>query len=207
LRSTVACGLLALFVCTANAQEPAFPAVREGDAWSFAYAEVTPGAKAKPGSVHRKAEWATKVGERAVTDFNPDIASDRQIVDVKSQMPVDVCVADAVNGFPILTGARCAEVPEPGASWTARYQEGAAQVRLTFRYLGREKVTVPAGTFEAYRFDCEQRVTELNRVEDTQHSYWYVPLVRGMAQIVDVLPVRSGGKRTWRVQLTAFTSK
>ncbi|MFN3429569.1 MAG: hypothetical protein ACK46X_06420 [Candidatus Sericytochromatia bacterium] len=68
---------------------------------------------------------------------------------------------------------------EPGAAWPGRPLEGGH--KETIRAIGREAVTVPAGTFEAYRVDHE--LAYANGDSDTLH-YWYAPGV-GVVKMIE----------------------
>jgi hypothetical protein len=73
-----------------------------------------------------------------------------------------------------------------GATWSDKYTwlsiaGVASSGYVTAKVSGPEKVTVPAGTFDAYRIDRDQEVRSNNEnaiVTNTHMTTWYAPAVR-----------------------------
>ena len=84
---------------------------------------------------------------------------------------------------------------EPGASWPGRPLSGGNSE--TIRAIGLEEVTVPAGTFKAYRVDHEIRYATGDG--DTL-NYWYAPGV-GVVKMIERTPLYQQGAPL-RLQVT-----
>lgn len=77
---------------------------------------------------------------------------------------------------------------ESGAAWPGRPLEGGH--KETIRAIGREAVTVPAGTFEAYRVDHE--LVYANGDSDTL-QYWYAAGV-GVVKMIERTTLYQAGQ-------------
>jgi hypothetical protein len=61
-----------------------------------------------------------------------------------------------------------------------------------------EDVTVPAGTFKAFRIECEDRYTFEEIKGVTRSTRWYAPAVR------DIVKQTGEEDRWWDFELTAY---
>lgn len=62
-----------------------------------------------------------------------------------------------------------------GKSWTHHFREviGGAPMAVRVDVTGRERIAVPAGTYEAYRLEIDER--RIGAEEGAQQTCWYAP--------------------------------
>jgi len=180
--------------------------VRIGDAWTYESEDITAAVKSAPSTLLVRADFLTKDGEVAFTNQDPDMPLDQQFVYVYSRVPTDACMVEGLTGIWMRRGADCAKALEPGATWTRESKKGETKISLAFRYMGMEKVTVPAGTFDALRIDCDNRAVSSRGEIRMQRKFWYVPALRGMARVEETR-LNAGNDRTMHRVLRKFTSE
>jgi hypothetical protein len=196
-----------LLCAQARAGEAGFAVIRVGDSWVYSGFEQKPG-RDKP--IHFKVEIEEKnaAGELIAVHRDPQIPEDEQIGHVLNPIPAGSCVADIPAGFAVLTREQCASPPKKGARWQRElHAAGDRHIRFEIHYAGRGKIKVPAGKFEAHRFEIEQFVTSLSTEIHLRRVYWYAPAVRGMV-IIETRPIDLLGRRGNKLyaELQSFTA-
>jgi hypothetical protein len=200
--------IVAGLLCTQiRAGEAGFSAIRVGDSWVYSGFEQKPGRDQR---IHFKVdvEEQTATGELIAVHRDPRISEDEQIGQVFDPIPAGTCVADIPAGFQLLMAEQCASPPKLGARWKRELAAaGDRKIRFEIHYSARKKIKVPAGKFEAHRFEIDQFVTSATSEIQIRRVYWFAPEVRGMviieSQAIDQLG-RRGGKL--HAELQSFTA-
>jgi hypothetical protein len=176
-------------VTAANAQSAPVPTLKVGDRWvydvksGFGLSTIT----------YQETREVTAVGaggiEVKVTGKNVDGKDFSRVEEFAApgRLRSGALCADEVRrypsplqrvAFPITPGQRSSKwvdvVAEPGGA--------KGQINYTFRTRGWEKVTTPAGTFDAIRVDTLMVLDDATPFRDATNcnfSYWYAPAVRG----------------------------
>jgi hypothetical protein len=196
-----------LLCAQVGAGEAGFPVIRVGDSWVYSGYEQKPG---RDQPIHFKVdvEEQTSTGELIAVHRDPRIPEDEQIGQVFDPLPAGTCVADIPAGFHLLIAEQCASPPKLGTRWKRELDvAGDRNIRFEIHYSARKKIKVPAGKFEAHRFEIDQVVTSASSQMHIRRVYWFAPKVRGMV-IIETQPIDELGRRGGKLhaELQSFTA-
>ncbi|MDO9711358.1 hypothetical protein [Paracraurococcus lichenis] len=209
--------LLACAAASAAAETVGPPRLAEGDSWTYASTVET-----------RPAGWRQSREEITITRTGSDSIVVRQQTLGAPRPPIerlqrpDWSLARSVNGQEVVVARPLAFPLSVGKSWTVDYteqnpspQQSSVRRQMTYRVLGWEEVTVPAGTFRALKIEGEGSwtavlapaqtamvggrsdaggstvVTQTRRSGETTvtgrayKAFWYVPEVRRWVRSVE----------------------
>jgi len=160
--------------------------MRVGDEWAYSGFSEDQGKQSRAFHHAVRIVGTNKAGELVVRHRNPTESESQQYPVIRKPLPVGSCVGDVEAGIEILSVDQCSRLPEIGSRWTREYpsKDVGATIRMDIHYIGIESVTARAGTFNAYRFEAEQRIPTADGEIRWQKQYWYAPEVRGMIAIV-----------------------
>lgn len=206
-RTWIVVGLLCV---QSHAEETGFPAIRVGDAWVYSGYQKDKRLRTQPLHFKVEIEGESGAGGLVPVHRDPRIDDERQIGHVLDATPAGTCVADVLTGIEVLTAQQCASPPKAGSRWTrvpADSRPGRS-IRFDIHYAGRKKISVPAGRFDAHRFEVMKVETTLSTEMRVRRVYWYAPAVRGIV-IMESQPVDLLGNKRWprmRAELQDFAA-
>ncbi|MCM8598777.1 MAG: hypothetical protein NFW04_08985 [Candidatus Accumulibacter sp.] len=207
--------LLAAFApLVVRAQLPAvaeLPAPKVGEVWKYRITDVLTGVELS----HFAEELVEIRGDRLVfrrpageaaartVYFGRSLAACQRLREGEAEM------CDGQLTFPMRVGNKSSYDNRP-------WRDGDGVNSAECEVKAMDKVTVPAGTFDAFRVECEgawQRMSELQKAwvnsGRIEESYWYAPSVNNVVKSTYVM---YGGKkggiyRKTQTELTEFVAK
>lgn len=180
LALALACASTFLAAAPAAAQTAERPEVRRGDEWQFVVWYDTP-------SVEPNRVWVvdevTEAEIRGKENGEPLLLT-RDLNPVDS--PLNRQVGTRLLRFPLSIGSTW----QYASDVAFKDNQSRAKVQATVRVVGREKVTVPAGEFDAFKLEAKGTISGSSkggpgRLDGaTQSTYWYAPKARAIVKLV-----------------------
>lgn len=187
-------GLVLVADC-ASAQTADRPDVRVGDEWKFAAYYTVPSA------TPNRTWLITSVTEAGIdgTENGEPLRLTRELNVVES--PRDRSSNFRLLAFPLEVGKQWRYVND----WLFKMNASKGRSTVEARIVGYEKVTVPAGEFDAFKLASTERLSGTSPVGsqlagEITRTYWYAPAARTIVKSVTHDPYIG----TTTVQLVAF---
>ena len=200
----ILCGVAAL--CAAA--EPYFPALAKGETWGYRVEQGSEGSDPKSALNGVEILGKNKSGQFLLAAFNPNLAADKQIMDIIRIVDEDVCVMDPFHGTLVRRGPQCEKLPKKGEAWrdSLKLGEHTMVSRIVFR--GKEIISVGAGKFDALKFDCVSDYFDAKgrKLGAFKIDYWYAAEVKGLVK-VDSRETKGSGKRFLRATLESYPAR
>jgi hypothetical protein len=186
---------LALIAHSAIAQTADLPDVRVGDEWKFAaYYTV-------PSTAPNRTWLVTSVNEAGIdgTENGEPLRLTRELSVVES--PRDRSSNFRLLAFPLAVGKRWHYVND----WFFKMNASNGRSTVDAEIVGYEKITVPAGQFDAFKLISRERLSGKSplgseHAGEITRSYWYAPSARAIVKSISHDPYIG----TTTVQLVAF---
>lgn len=185
LRRSILLGVVAAVVLArpAMAQTAERPDVKVGDRWRFAaYATV-------PSATPNRTWLVTSVGATDIegTENGEPLRLTRELNVVET--PRDRYSNARLLAFPLAVGKRWEYVTE----WTFKAKGSAGRAAVVVTVHAYEKVTVPAGAFDAFRLVASESLSGTSPAGsvyagETNRTYWYAPAARAIVKSVSHNP-------------------
>ena len=190
--------LLAVLGDVAMAQTATVPVLKAGDQWQFAVYYTV--ASAKPSRT-----WVIKSvtpsGIEATEDGEPLILTkDLNVLESPRHKESNPRALD----FPLEVGKRW----HYASDWLFKAKGSNGRIVVDVAVVGYEKVTVPAGEFQAFKLASRESLSGTSPIRsqyagEITRTYWYAPAVRAVVKTVTHNPYN--GPST--VELVAFDLK
>jgi hypothetical protein len=162
---------------TARAQEAALPQVTPGDRWTFAVWYAT------PSTATNRERRVTSVGSVIeATENGEPLRLTRELGVLDS--PLQSETNPRRLSFPLAVGKAWRYESE----WLLKPKASRGTMETQVTVVAYEKVSVPAGTFEAFRLEAKSRVggtSPAGSVYDASitATYWYAPQARAVVRL------------------------
>ena len=175
--------MLALFADPAGAQSADRPDVKVGDQWKFAVYYSVP-------STEPNRTWlitsVTATGIEGTEDGEP-LKLTRELNVVESPRTKESNPRSLV--FPLAVGKRWQYVTD----WVFKPKGSKGRSAVEVVVMGYEKVTVPAGEFDAFKLTSAETLSGKSPIGSmyagqTTRTYWYAPAARAVVKIVSRNP-------------------
>lgn len=178
-----ALAVLGLIALAAHAQTADRPEVRPGDQWRFSISYGVP-------STEPKRTWIVRtVTETAIegTENGEPLSLTRELNVLDS--PTFTETSPRRLAFPMAVGDRW----QFETDWLFKPKASRGRVSVAVEVAGYEKVTVPAGEFEAFRLTIRETVSGKAPIGsfyegETRRTYWYAPAARAVVKSVSHNP-------------------
>jgi hypothetical protein len=171
--------VLALFSSVATAQTAERPDVKVGDRWQFAVYWATP--STQPSRV-REITAITRTGFEGTENGEPLVLSrDLGVLD----SPLEKNSNPETLSFPLELGKQWRYSTE----WLFKPKNSRGSSVVDVIVVGYEKITVPAGEFDAFKLVASASIRGLSGIgsqidAETKTTYWYAPAARAVVKSV-----------------------
>lgn len=210
---------IVIFCCLTTAYAYAdLPFLQQGYNWRYSQIELRPDRTHGTPSTREfrilyktiKGEWVVGVRDVPVPTANVTPQGKETLWKIINTLRTNECLID-ISGGNSLAGPRGCEEIREGESWSLRWNGINEAEESTIRFLGRDAIKVPAGTFETLKFVEERTSQPASNPADAHKfrtTFWYAPTVRGMVRVErEFLDQHESITKTLLEELISFKEK
>lgn len=183
IRAVVIAALLLALVAPAAAQSATQPELRPGDQWSFAafytVPSTTPNRLWRITGISPAGIEGTENGEPLLLTHDLNVMDSPRVRESNPRL----------LSFPLVVGKRW----EYESNWEFKPKGSKGHYRVTVVVVAYEKVSVPAGEFEAFKLLAREALSGTSPIGtaysgEATRTYWYAPSARAVVKSISHNP-------------------